>query len=305
MLRVFELIRRVAPTRTNVLVSGESGTGKELVARALHNLSDRAAGPFVAVNCGAIPESLMESELFGHIKGAFTGANAAREGVFVAASGGTLFLDEIGELPTSMQVKLLRALQERRVRPVGGDHELDVDCRVVAATNRDLEAWAEQGRFREDLYFRINVIHAQLPPLRSRGTDILLLAQFFLRRFSAQEAKEVSGIDPVAAQRLCDYEWPGNVRELRNCIERAVALTRYHEISLEDLPERIRAFKRSHVVVASDDPTELVPIEEVERRYIMRVLEAVGGSKTAASKILGLDRKTLYRRLERYKAQNK
>ncbi len=305
MQKVYDLLARAAPSEASVLITGESGTGKELAARAIHDHSNRRDGPFVALNCSAVPEQLIESELFGHAKGSFTDARSDRVGLFAQANGGTLFLDEIGEIPSPMQAKLLRALEERQVRPVGSNREMEIDVRIVAATNRDLEAWAEQGRFREDLYFRINVIHAQLPPLRSRGTDVLLLAQFFLRRFSAQEAKEVSGIDPVAAQRLCDYDWPGNVRELRNCIERAVALTRYEELSLEDLPERIRTFKRSHVVVASDDPTELVPIEEVERRYIMRVLEAVGGSKTAASKILGLDRKTLYRRLERYKAQNK
>jgi len=303
MQRVYDLLGRAAPSEASVLITGESGTGKELAARALHDHSSRRGGPFVALNCSAVPEQLIESELFGHARGSFTDARSDRVGLFTQADGGTLFLDEIGEIPSPMQAKLLRVLEERRVRPVGANQEIDIDVRIVAATNRDLEAWAEQGRFREDLYFRINVIHAQLPPLRARGTDVLLLAQHFLRRFSEQEAKDVSGIDPVAAQRLCDYEWPGNVRELRNCIERAVALTRFAEISLDDLPERVRTFKRSHVVVVSDDPSELVPIEEVERRYIMRVLEAVGGSKTAASKILGLDRKTLYRRLERYKAQ--
>lgn len=303
MQRVYDLLGRAAPSEASVLITGESGTGKELAARAIHDHSNRREGPFVALNCSAVPEQLIESELFGHARGSFTDARNDRVGLFAQANGGTLFLDEIGEIPGAMQAKLLRALEERSVRPVGSNAEIDIDVRIVAATNRDLEAWAEEGRFREDLYFRINVIHALLPPLRARGTDVLLLAQHFLRRFSSQEAKEVSGIDAVAAQRLCDYEWPGNVRELRNCIERAVALTRFAELSLEDLPERIRTFKRSHVVVASDDPSELVPIEEVERRYIMRVLEAVGGSKTAASKILGLDRKTLYRRLERYKAQ--
>lgn len=301
MQRVYDLLTRSAPAEASVLVTGESGTGKELAARALHEHSSRKDGPFIALNCSAVPEQLIESELFGHSKGAFTDARNDRMGLFSQANGGTLFLDEVGEIPMAMQAKLLRALEERVVRPIGSNHESPIDVRIVAATNRDLEAAAEQGRFREDLYFRINVIHVRMPPLRARGTDVLQLAQHFLRRFSEQEAKDVGSIAPVAAQRLCDYEWPGNVRELRNCMERAVALTRFNELSVEDLPDRVRSFKRSHVVVAADDPSELVPLEEVERRYIKRVLEAVGGSKTAASKILGLDRKTLYRRLERYK----
>jgi DNA-binding NtrC family response regulator len=303
MQKIYDLLARVADSEASVLVTGESGTGKELVARALHDRSSRRGGPFVAVNCSAVPESLLESELFGHAKGAFTDARADRLGLFAQANGGTLFLDEIGEIPLLVQPKLLRALEERKVRPVGSNLEVDFDVRIVAATNRDLEAAVEEQRFREDLFFRVNVIHVDLPPLRSRGTDVLTLAQHFLGRYALQAGKDVRGISPSAAQRLCDYEWPGNVRELRNCMERAVALTRYTDIAVEDLPERVAKYRRSHVVVASDDPAELVPMEEVERRYIMRVVEAVAGNKTIASKILGLDRKTLYRKLERYKLE--
>jgi DNA-binding NtrC family response regulator len=303
MQKVYDLLERVSDSEASVLVTGESGTGKELVARALHDRGPRREGPFVAVNCSAVPENLLESELFGHSKGAFTDARSDRIGLFSQANGGTLFLDEIGEIPLLVQPKLLRALEERKVRPVGSNIEAEIDVRIVAATNRDLEAAVEEQRFREDLYFRINVIHVDLPPLRSRGTDVLAMAQHFLGRYALQAGKDVRGIAPSAAQRLCDYEWPGNVRELRNCMERAVALTRFTDIEVEDLPERVAKYRRSHVVVASDDPSELVPMEEVERRYILRVVEAVGGNKTTASKILGLDRKTLYRKLERYKAE--
>jgi DNA-binding NtrC family response regulator len=301
MQKVYDLLDRVSSSEASVLVTGESGTGKELVARALHEHSPRKDGPFVAVNCSAVPEQLLESELFGHAKGAFTDARADRVGLFAQASGGTLFLDEIGEIPLAMQPKLLRALEERRVRPVGSNREVDIDVRIVAATNRDLEEAVDENRFREDLFFRINVIHVQLPPLRARGTDVLSLAQHFLQRFALQANKDVKGIASAAAQRLCDYDWPGNVRELRNCMERAVALTRFTEIAVEDLPERVVKYRRSHVVVAAEDPSELVPLEDVERRYILRVVDALAGNKTMAAKALGLDRKTLYRKLERYK----
>ncbi len=301
MQKVYDLLERMSDSEASVLITGESGTGKELVARALHDRGPRRGGPFVAVNCSAVPENLLESELFGHARGAFTDARSDRMGLFSQANGGTLFLDEIGEIPLLVQPKLLRALEERKVRPVGANIEVDIDVRIVAATNRDLEAAVEEQRFREDLYFRINVIHVDLPPLRSRGTDVLTLAQHFLGRYALRAGKDVRGISPTAAQRLCDYEWPGNVRELRNCMERAVALTRYTDVAVEDLPERVVKYRRSHVVVASDDPSELVPMEEVERRYILRVVETVSGNKTMASKILGLDRKTLYRKLERYK----
>jgi len=303
MKEVYDLLERVAESESTVLVSGESGTGKELVARALHRRSKRASGPFVAINCAAMPEQLLESELFGHTKGAFTDARTARPGLFVQAKGGTIFLDEIGDMPLGLQPKLLRALQERSVRPVGGDHEMPIDVRVVAASNRDLETAIEERKFREDLYYRINVIHVELPPLRARGADVLLLAQHYLEHFAAQSQKEVRALDPEAAERLSAYAWPGNVRELANCMERAVALTRNESISVADLPEKIRNYRTSHVLVAATDPSELVPLEEVEKRYILRVLEAVGGNKTLAAQVLGLDRKTLYRKLDRYGAE--
>jgi len=300
MRAVTELLARVTETESSVLITGESGTGKEVVAHALHTRGRRAGGPFVAVNCAAMPESLLESELFGHAKGAFTDARTARQGLFVKANGGTLFLDEIGELPLGLQPKLLRALQERRVRPVGGDTEVAFDARLVAATNRDLETAVEEHHFREDLYFRVNVIQIELPPLRARGNDVLLLAQSFLQQHAAQTGKAVSGISPKAAEKLLGYSWPGNVRELQNCIERAVALTRLEEISVEDLPERIRAYHGSQLIIATDDPGQLVSMEEIERRYVLRVLDAVGGNRGQAAKILGFDRKTLYRKIERW-----
>jgi two-component system response regulator HydG len=300
MKEVYDLLERVGESESTVLVSGESGTGKELVARALHRRSKRSAGPFVAINCAAMPEQLLESELFGHTKGAFTDARSARPGLFVQAKGGTIFLDEIGDMPIGLQPKLLRALQERTVRPVGGDTETPIDVRVVAASNRDLETAIEERKFREDLYYRINVIHVELPPLRARGADVILLATHYLQHFATQSQKDVRSLDPEAAEKLSAYAWPGNVRELANCMERAVALTRNESIGVADLPEKIRSYRTSHVLVAATDPTELVPMEEVEKRYILRVLEAVGGNKTLAAQVLGLDRKTLYRKLDRY-----
>jgi len=300
MRKVYALLERIADSSASVLITGETGTGKELVARALHDRGPRKAGPFVGLNCSAVPEALLEAELFGHVRGAFTDASRARAGLFVRANGGTLFLDEIGELPLALQPKLLRALQERKVRPVGSDEEISFDARVVTATNRDLESAVDENRFREDLFFRINVIHVALPPLRARGGDVLLLAQHFVDRYAGQAGKSVSGISPAAAERLLAYAWPGNVRELENCIERAIALTEYDKIAVDDLPEKIRSYRRSHVLVASDDPTELVPLEEVERRYILRVMEAVGGNKTEAAQVLGVGRRTLYRKLEQY-----
>jgi two-component system response regulator HydG len=300
MRKVWDLLARVADSDASVLVTGESGTGKEVVARALHARGKRKSGPFVAVNCAAMPETLLESELFGHAKGAFTDAKTARTGLFVQASGGTIFLDEIGELPLGMQPKLLRALQERTVRPVGSSQEIPFDARIIAATNRDLESAIEERRFREDLYYRINVIHVELPPLRARGSDVLLLAQRFVDDFASRAQKRVTGLSAPAAEKLLAYAWPGNVRELSNAVERAVALTRYEQITVDDLPEKIREHKSSHVILAADDPSELVPLEEVERRYVLRVLEAAGGNKTMAARILGLDRKTLHRKLDRW-----
>ena len=300
MRKVFDLVRRVADSDASALVCGESGSGKELVARALHEGGRRKDGPFVAINCAAMPETLLESELFGYEKGAFTDAKAARQGLFVQADGGTLLLDEIGDMPLSLQPKLLRALEERTARPVGGKREVPFDVRLIVATNRDLEGLVGDDRFREDLYFRINVVRIDLPPLRSRGRDVLLLAQHFLDLYSSRSSKEISGFASPAAERLLAYTWPGNVRELKNCIEGAVTLARHDKITVDDLPEKIRAFKSTHVLVAGSSPDELVSMEEVEKRYIARVLEAVGGSRTSAARILGLDRKTLYRKIRSY-----
>jgi two-component system response regulator HydG len=246
-----------------------------------------------------MPESLLESELFGHVKGAFTDARASRGGLFIKASKGTLFLDEIGEMPAGMQAKLLRALQERTVRPVGGDEEQAFDTRIIAATNRDLETEVEERRFREDLFYRINVVRIHVPPLRARGGDVLVLAQRFLERYAGQSRRPVVGMTSAAADKLTLYPWPGNVRELQNCVERAVALAQFDQIGVDDLPEKIRDYRSSPIGVDSNDPAELLPMEEVERRYIQRVLEAVGGNKTLAAQVLGFDRRTLYRKLER------
>lgn len=301
MQRVFAMIERVAKTDATVLITGESGAGKELVARAVHKRSARSQGPFVAINCAAVPEALLESELFGHTKGAFTDAKATRRGLLVEASGGTLFLDELGDMPLGMQAKLLRALEEQRVRPVGGDSEVAFDARIVTATNRDLESAVAEKKFREDLYYRLNVVHIEVPPLRSRGQDVLLLANRFLRRFAERHKKQVDGISAHAADKILTYTWPGNVRELQNTVERAVALATFTELTVEDLPPKIRDYRPSHVLVAGADPSELVSLEDMERRYIERVMEAVAWNKTDATRILGIDRSTLYRKLERYR----
>lgn len=298
MRKLYEQLRRVAPTDASILISGESGTGKELVARSIHRLSPRADQPFVAVNCAALSETLLESELFGHVRGAFTDARSNRRGLFLEAEGGTLLLDEMGDMPLSMQVKLLRALEENRLRPVGSDEEVEFDVRVLAATHRDLETDVEEGRFRQDLFYRINVIQLHLPPLRARGSDILRLANHFIERFAERSKKQVSGIAEPAAEKLLSYSWPGNVRELRNVMERAVALTRYDMVTLDDLPDKVRNYRADTVFIGGQDPTELVPLEEVERRYIEHVLKAVDQNRTQAAKILGLDRKTLYRKLK-------
>ena len=300
MQRLFEMLGRITETEVSVLIVGESGSGKELVARALHERGPRRKGTFVPVNCAAIPETLVESELFGHAKGAFTDARSARKGLFEEASCGTLFLDEVGEIPLALQPKLLRALEEGCVRPVGGNEAHPVDVRLLCATNRDLESAVEKGRFREDLYFRINVVQVDVPPLRSRGRDILLLAHKFLESLAKRQGKAVTGLSRGVAEKLLAYRWTGNVRELRNCIERAVALTRFEEIAVEDLPEKIRAARSTDFVVAGNDPEEFVPMEVIEERYIRHVLTAVGGHRTMAARILGLDRKTLYRKLSKY-----
>ncbi|MGO8689413.1 MAG: sigma-54-dependent transcriptional regulator [Thermoguttaceae bacterium] len=302
MQKLFDQLAQIADSDASVLIAGESGTGKELVARALHQRSRRRERPFVAVNCAALPETLLESELFGHVKGAFTDARSDRKGLFLQAEGGTLLLDEIGEMPLAMQPKLLRALEENKLRPVGGEREVAFDARILATTNRDLETAVEERRFREDLFFRINVIQVELPPLRARGADALLLAQHFLALYAARAGKQVRGMAQPVAEKLLAYCWPGNVRELRNVIERAVALARFDQITLADLPEKLRDYRAPQVILGSADPGELAPLEEVDRRYILHVLESVGENRTLAARTLGLDRKTLYRKLRQYGA---
>jgi len=304
MQQVFDLVRRIARTRTNVLVLGESGTGKELIARALHEQSDRRAAPFVVINCGAIPESLLESEFFGHKRGSFTGANADKDGLFKAASGGTLFLDEVAELPLSMQVKLLRVLQERLVKPVGDVRELPVDVRVIAATNRNLEAEVRAGRFREDLYYRLNVISVEIPPLRERSGDIASLAFHFLRRFSEELGKNLTDIEPDALQLLARHPFPGNVRELENVLERAVALEDGERITLWSLPPHLRLRAQPAAVetplTLPDAGVDLdVVVEDLERRLISQALQRAGGQKKEAARLLGISFRSFRYRLQK------
>ena len=302
MRKVADLIDRVSDSDASVLIHGETGTGKELVARAVHNKSKRREGPFVAINCAAVPHSLLESELFGHARGAFTDAKATRVGLFQQANGGTLFLDEIGELPIDVQPKLLRALQERKVRPVGDNREIPSDARIVAATTRDHDNEVQEKRFREDLYYRINVVKLEVPPLRSRGSDTLHLAHHFLKQFAERSGKPTLELSERAAERLMAYEWPGNVRELENCIEHAVALARFDQVTVEDLPEKLRGYLAGSFVATANDPTEIVTMEELEKRYLLRVFTLVGNNKSRAAEVLGIDRRTMYRKLERYAA---
>lgn len=295
---LYEMIGRVAATDATVLITGASGTGKELVARAIHDHSSRKNAPFVAINCAAMPASLLESELFGVVKGAYTDAKANRRGLFLDANGGTLFLDEIGELPIEMQSKLLRALQERRVRAVGGTAEQPFDARVITATNRNLEAMAKEGKFREDLFYRINVVGLELPALKERGADVLLLAQHFVQQIAQRFNKDVTRLAPSTAEKLLSYDWPGNVRELENSIERAVTLTRSSEIAIDDLPERVRQHRRSSDFSLPPTMAELISLDELESRYVAHVLHLVRGNKSKAARVLGRDRRTLYRKLD-------
>jgi len=299
MREVFDLIRRVADSPTNVLITGESGTGKELVAKAIHYNSERRDAPFVPVNCAAIPEALLESELFGHMRGAFTDAKADKRGLFEEAQKGTLFLDEISELPLMLQAKLLRAIQEREIRRVGATRSVPVDVRIIAATNLTLTEEVKAKRFREDLYYRLNVIEIRLPPLRERREDIPLLVETFLRRSAEASHKELRGMSESALALLVDYAWPGNVRELENVIERAVTLARGEKIVSEDLPPAIQGARGDRKVL--DEAAErILPLQDVEKEYILRILEKTGGNKYQAAQTLGIDRKTLYRKLARY-----
>ncbi len=292
-------IARIADIDTSVLISGESGTGKELVARALHRQSKRCEGPFVAINCAALPENLLESELFGHVRGAFTDAKEGRKGLFLEANGGTLLLDEIAELPLALQPKLLRVLEDHKIRALGGSQEIDCDVRVLAASHRDLKDAVRSNSFRSDLYYRLNVINLDLPPLRDRGNDILLLALAFIRQLSQRFGKSVNGLAQPAAACLLAYHWPGNVRELHNVIERALALSVHDLLTVEDLPDQVRHPDGAAPLPASlVEPGTVLPLEEMERRYIHQVLNQLDGNRTLAAKLLGVDRKTLYRKLK-------
>ena len=306
MHQVFEVVEKVAAARTTVLITGESGVGKELVARAVHARSPRAQAPFVPVNCGAIPEGLIESELFGHAKGAFTGAQAAKQGLFQAAQDGTLFLDEIGELPISLQVKLLRAIQERRIRPVGEANDLDVDVRLVAATNRDLAAAVQAGKFREDLYYRLNVVQIRVPPLRERREDILPLADHFLRRFAAEHGRPLPRLSADAKRRLSEYWFPGNVRELENLIERAVALSNGDEVTVDALPAVLRR-TGAHALSPEAPLPDGFSLEEylaqIERELIDRALSESAGVKKDAAARLGLTFRQFRHRVKKLSGQ--
>ncbi len=301
MQAVMDVVRRVASGRSSVLITGESGTGKEVVARALHQTGERAAQPFVTVNCGALPESLMESELFGHEKGAFTGATTRKDGLFRAANGGTLFLDEVGELPTPLQVKLLRVLQERKVRPVGGHQEIEVDVRVVAATNRDVEAAVREGSFRQDLFYRLNVIRVQLPPLRERMEDVPMLAQHFLNKHSALEGKRLS-LSPEAMSWIIQQRFPGNVRELENVIERAVALATEPFVVRSDLTGTDDHEERPEAqpVLPADGVDLDAQLGALERSMLVQALERTGGNRTNAAKLLRMTLRSLRYRLAKY-----
>ncbi len=304
MKSIFELIQTIAPQTSRVLITGESGTGKELVARAIHENSQRAQAPFITINCGAFPETLLESELFGYMKGSFTGANENRLGLFQAAHGGTLFMDEIGNMSLTMQVKLYRVLQEGKVRPIGSTEESDVDVRIIAATNKNFEKEIAEGRFREDLYYRLSVIPIQLPPLRERRDDIPLLARHFLETFRKVMEKPVESISPEAMSRLESYDWPGNVRELENTMERAVALETTREITLRVLPDRIAGYSGTLAQSGSNAgaafPAEGVDFEkeiaETERRYLQNALERANGVRTQAADLL----KISYRSFRHY-----
>ena len=300
-LDVLKLAEHVAPTESTVLIQGESGTGKEVIARYIHNLSTRNDGPFMSINCGALPENLLESELFGHVKGSFTGAVRDKQGLFAAARGGSFFLDEVGEMPPSLQVKLLRVLQEREAIPVGATEAIPVDVRIIAATNRDLEEEIRRGNFRSDLFYRLNVIAVNLPPLRERRDDLLLLIEALLGNLATETGSEPKALASEALDAVMVYEWPGNVRELDNALEHAVVLTRGNLIEASSLPERITKRRKEPLVAERSyrNPT----LEVIERAYIMWVLQAEGGNKTRAAEVLGIDPSTLYRKLSRYEEQ--
>jgi DNA-binding NtrC family response regulator len=296
MQKIYDLIEMISDTSSNVLITGESGTGKELVAKAIHYNGTRKEGPFVAVSCAAIPETLLESELFGYKKGAFTDAKSDKKGLIFEADGGTLFLDEITEMSLTLQAKLLRVIEEREVRPLGDTNAYRIDVRCVSASNRDIESLIQQGEFREDLYYRLKVIDIELPPLRDRREDIPLLAQHFIKKFSHELKKNISGVSEDAFKLLLNHSWPGNVRELENVIQRAITLTRHQTLLPEDLPNTVTQEKEESLL--EKGLRETYTVDQLAREYIKRVLLEVGGNKSKAAEILGLDRKTLYRKLK-------
>jgi two-component system response regulator HydG len=302
MVDLLETVAQVAPSEATVLITGESGTGKELIAGAIHFNSPRKDGPFVKMNCSAVTETLLESELFGHEKGAFTGAHRRKEGRFRQANGGSLFLDEVSEMSLGMQVKLLRALQEREITRVGGETSFRVDVRVIAATNRDLVQEIESGNFREDLYYRLNVVTLTVPPLRDRREDIPLLTQHFLSAFAEKNHKQLKGVTPQAMDRFLKYAWPGNVRELMNAVERAVVLSRSEYLGEQDLPLSIKENERSEdkSVLSKDAVSANLPLEDVEKATILSTLESTKGNKSEAARRLGITRKTLHKKLKKY-----
>jgi two-component system response regulator AtoC len=308
MVEVFKMVARAAPTKSTVLILGESGTGKEVIARSIHQHSTRAQRPFVAVDCGALTETLLESELFGHVRGAFTGALADKKGVFQEAHGGTCFLDEIGNISPNMQAKLLRVLQEEEVRPVGGKEWIKVDARVLAATNKDLDELMKNGLFREDLYYRLKVVTIRLPPIRERPEDIVALAQNFLRRYGQAAGKAVTGISEEAMERLQKYSWPGNIRQLENVIEQAVVLSNQPILTLEDLPREIRDGLGSTASYGGAGTeqflfSDIPSLEEVKKRYVLYVMNRAQGNISRVAKMLEVDRRSLYRMLARWKIE--
>ena len=303
MREIFDLVTHVSDLAVNVLIVGESGTGKEMIARAIHQTSARAARSFIPINCAAIPETLLESELFGYVRGAFTDARKDRRGLFQAASGGVLFLDEISEIPLGLQAKLLRVIEDKEVRPLGANQGEKVDARLVSACNRDPELLVQEGRFRQDLYYRLNVIRIDLPPLRERAEDIPVLIEHFIRKFGDQVQRKLDGIEPEAFTALMNYHWPGNVRELEHTIERAVLLGKEGRIGPQDLPPSLVASK-DNVSPLADAVARSYTLKDLEKEYIMRVMEIVHGNKTEAAKTLGVDRTTLYRKLEEYKVKD-
>jgi DNA-binding NtrC family response regulator len=296
MVKVFDVVKRVAPTKASVLITGESGVGKELIANALHNLSPRKDNPFIKVHCAALADTLLESELFGHEKGSFTGAVARKRGRFELANSGTIFLDEIGEIDQAVQIKLLRVLQEKKFERVGGEETLEVDVRVIAATNKDLEKEIAAGRFREDLFYRLNVVSLNVPPLRERKDDIPLMIASFVHEFAAENGKKIDGIEPKARSALYSYDWPGNVRQLRNCVESAVVMSSGSLITLDDLPPSIRS--------GDEVPSIHIPVgvtmAEAEKQVILQTLSAQNGNKSRTAEVLDIGRKTLHRKLDEY-----